>query len=151
MTTYVVYSPTNGEILYTVERSDTSAGGIVFPEPSGSYITTDMLFDADVQYRVNLTTLAIEEKPYIDVLTAITSVTDSPATISNLPDCTAEYREASPNIGQIPRFFSTDPIATDDITDGVLNLTVDLAGEYYVILTSTIYLTTTIVLTVEDA
>ncbi len=163
---YVIYDPSSGEILSTTtidedaQLGSDNGEGITYPLPTDeSYIlfSTDGGDDAeddtyyyDDLYKVDLTTLTIVPKTYIDTPLTLSTTVNVPVVIAGLPDCTAEYAVTPPEPIDTEELASETYIASDDITDGTLNLTVDLAGSYTIVLTSPIYLPTIIELTVEN-
>ncbi len=141
---YVIYDPATGEILSTATVStgaQLGAGdgtGVTYPLPTNeSYVLMDEDDDTEIEpelYKVDLSTLEIVPRTMITTTTDITAQANNLATITGLPDCTAE--------------FSDD--TSLEITDGELSISCDLEGEQMIYLTSPIYLPTAVTFTVTE-
>ncbi len=152
---YAVYDPSTGIIRYISESSEDSTGGVDFTPPaSDSYITYDDEISPDTYY-VDLSTLELAPKTPIDVPSTQTVQVNSVLSMSGLPDCSVAFYKGA-ELTEVTEGGVTfievygDDIASAEISDGVLNFTSDLAGEYTLILTAPLYLETSTVITVTE-
>ncbi len=144
MTFIITYNP-DGSILSSTQGSATLADVV---QGSGELaIEVDGLYNP-AQYYVDLNTLTPVPKTAVTATTTLTANTDVTATLSGLPDCDVKYYSGTTDEGGVNP--PNEVIATDTVSDGQLNVSSDLAGEYSIVLSAPTFLDTTVVLTVED-
>lgn len=142
---YIITYEPDGSIISSSMGEATLSDVI---EGSGELaIQVDDIYDPE-QYYVDLTSLTPVARTAITANTALSTPVSVAATLSGLPNCTVQYFQGVNTEGS-----ATAPppiLATDSVTDGVLNVSSDLAGEYSIVLTAPTYLDTTVVLTVQE-
>ena len=141
---------------------------IITYEPDGSIIssgqtngsladvtasTEELTIEADgiynpAEYYVDLVNLVPVAKTPITSNTAITANVSTATALTGLPECDATYYAGTLSEGS--PVVPSEAIATDSITDGELDVSADLAGDYSIVLTAPTYLDTTVLLTVQD-
>ena len=133
---YLVYDIKGMIIQKSTSLNETKGDLLVsiVPEASGYVTTTDDSVEPQT-HRINLTTLQPEPKTNIPVSSQQSSQINTSLLITGLPECEVAFDEDS------------GPL---DISDGTLDFTTDLAGEYSLVFTSPLYLDTTTVITVTD-
>ncbi len=140
---------TDGQIVST-GRIDEDLISMLDTGSSTLLVTTDEVIFGESY--VDVTTQTVEPMVPVTAVTTLNADTDSVVSLTNLPDCTAEYYLGDyiePNIVTIED--TEIPIASDTISDGQLDISADLAGEYTIMLSSPISLKSKVLLTVEDA
>ncbi len=144
MTFVITYEP-DGSIISSCQGEATLAD---ITQGTGELaIETDALYNP-AEYYIDLTTLTPTAKTAITSNTAITATVSTAVSITGLPDCTATYYPGT--ISEGSPIAPSDAIATDSVTDGQLDISADLAGDYSIVLTAPTYLDTTVLLTVQD-
>ncbi len=136
MPRFAVYKASDGEITQLINTpSDT-----VVVQDSEAYMEVDDTI-SDATYRINLTTLEPELKTALPTPATLNTSVDTAVVITGLPQA---------NVACAQQGESQLDVDTIEITDGTLNFTTDLAGEYTLFFTSPLYLATTTVITVTD-
>ncbi len=142
---YIITYDTDGTII-TSSQGDTTLADVI--AGSGELaIETDGLYNP-AEYYVDLVNLVPVAKTPITSNTAITANVSTATALTGLPECDATYYAGTLSEGSpaVP----SEAIATDSITDGELDVSADLAGDYSIVLTAPTYLDTTVLLTVQD-
>ena len=146
---YLPYSST-GEILQAtsspVEGNESEYTSVI-PNAVGTVTTSDSTVSPGT-HRINLSTLAPEDMPYMSVSTTYSTTVNSSISITGLPNCTTYYYEDA-DIKDGDDITTLD-LPNVEVSDGQLDFTSDLAGEYTLVFSAPLYLGTTTVITVTD-
>ena len=149
----ILYDTTTGEILSTIHTDRAIADMSPPVSVDEAYVYYDASGDdqrfTPQNYVIDLSSLAPIDKPYITPVSQLTTTTNVAVELTDLPNCSAQYfNKKYQSNGPVP---ATDILAKDEITDSVLSITSDLAGEYNIVLSAPAYLDTIVSLIVEDS
>ena len=133
---YLIYSAI-GEILQKSKSSDENKGDLLVSivEDATGYVTTTDDSITPQSHIINLITTQPEPKTTVSVSATMTTPVNVTLGISGLPEC---------NVALSDTFDETE------ISDGTLDFTADLGGDYTLVFSSPLYLDTTSVITVTD-
>ena len=139
----------DGEIVNT-GRIDENRTSLVEDDNSTLLITSEkVIFGQDY---VDVSTQTVLPMSAVTATTTLSADTDAVVSLTGLPDCTVNYYLGEYVTPLIPTLEDTqEPIATDSVTDGQLDISADLAGTYSIVLTAPTSLDTVVTFTVEDA
>ncbi len=102
---------------------------------------------------VDVATQTVVPMTPVTATTTLSADTDEVVSLTGLPDCTVKYYLGHYTVPIIltPEAGLQEAIAEDTVSDGQLDISSDLAGEYTIILSAPTFLDTNVLLTVEDA
>ena len=136
MPIFAVYKTSTGEIT----QIQTTPESTIIVDSGEDYIEVDSTV-SDAAYRIDISTVTPELKPSVPVAAALNTTVNTTVPFTNIPSGEVSYSSTV--------LDDTNPV-TVAITDGVLDFTTDLAGEYTLVFTAPLYLDTTTVITVTD-
>ena len=137
MPIFAVYKTSTGEI--TQLRNSPAAS--IEVDTDESYVSVDDTVSDDL-YRINLSTLSPELKPYAPIASAFTVQASTTLSINGIPDGTFVLSQGTGD--------NVEELGVFKIDDDTLDFEVDLADIYTLVFSAPIYLDTTTVITVTE-
>ncbi len=145
---YCVYD-SDGAVTKT-GRTDNSTTSLIDLDGGTLLVTTDEVFLG--QDYVDVATETVLPMTHVTATATLSADTDEVVSLTGLPDCTVNYYLGDYVTPLIPTLEDTqEPIATDTVTDGQLDISADLAGVYTIMLSASTSLESIVTFTVEDS
>ena len=140
---------TDGEIVST-GRIDENSTGLVENNTSTLLVTSEEVVLGESY--VDVATQTVLPMASVTATTALSADTNEVVSLTGLPNCTVNYYLGEYVTPLIPTPEDTqEPIATDTVSDGQLDISSDLAGVYTIMLSAPTSLESVVTFTVEDA
>ncbi len=145
---YCTYE-SNGAITSTGRSDDEYLSLVV--ESGSTLLVTPEEVNLGESY-VDVATETVLPMTSVTATTTLSADIDEVVSLTGLPNCTVNYYLGVYVIPEIPTTESIqEPIATDTVSDGQLDISSDLAGVYTIMLSAPTSLESVVTFTVEDA
>ncbi len=139
----------DGQIVRT-GRIDENSTGLVENSTSTLLVTSEKVVLGESY--VDVATQTVLPMASVTATTALSADTNEVVSLTGLPNCTVNYYLGEYSAPLIPTPEDTqEPIATDTVSDGQLDISSDLAGVYTITLSAPTSLESVVTFTVEDA